>query len=305
MENRLFKAWGAGCARSAAIQIVTVVVVLCVFTGLIMITMAMPLPPAWEDYRPILWAFGFVAFLGLFTVLAVVWLLWSKGQRAAQFDSAFATLGLTGSNYMLNGRQYHGQVNGRQVDIYFYRGPILDIYVAAPLNTRMGVGMPSGLGKAAAGMLNRQPLQAGHPELSDLVIYPIDERWGRELLDDPMARAAIRRLMEAPGSYEIRNLLFQPESIQVQAHHIHPSRITLEAARQWINDLLALAEIAERLPAPTVTAQASGAERTIRSDRNRLYWIAGGATCGFFAVMMVFLLALSLVMIYFLEASGG
>ena len=153
MDRRLFKAYGAGCARSLVVQIVVGVVALCILPAIILVSMLMPLPPELEEYRPILWAFGFVAFLGLFTVAAVAWMLWSKRQRAGQFDEAFATLGLSGSNYMLVGRQYHGQVDGRQVDIYFYRGPILDIYLASPLRTRMGVGLSSALSSAASNLL--------------------------------------------------------------------------------------------------------------------------------------------------------
>jgi len=304
MDRRLFKAYGAGCARSLVVQIVVGVVALCILPAIILVSMLMPLPPELEEYRPILWAFGFVAFLGLFTVAAVAWMLWSKRQRAGQFDEAFATLGLSGSNYMLVGRQYHGQVNGRQVDIYFYRGPILDIYLASPLRTRMGVGLSSALSSAASNLLKRPALQTGHAELAQYVFYPIDERWGRELLDDPQARAAILRLLETPSSYEIRTLFFEPEALQIKANHISPGRITAEAARQWINDLLLLAELAERLPAPTVTAQPSGLARTTRTDRNRLYWIVGSVTCGFFALMMVFILVISFVMIYFMEAGG-
>ncbi len=304
MDNRLFKAYGAGCARSLVVQIIVGVVALCILPAIILVSMLMPLPPALEEYRPILWAFGFVAFLGLFTVVAVGWMLWGKRQRASQFDEAFATLGLSGSNYMLNGRQYHGQVDGRKVDIYFSRGPILDIYVASPLHTRMGVGLPSTLGSAASNMLNRPQLQTGHPELAPYVFYPVDERWGRDLLDDPQARSAILRLMETPASFEIRTLFFEPEAIQIKANHISPNRITAETARQWINDLLLLAELAERLPAPTVAAQGSSLARTTRTDRNRLYWIVGGATCGFFALMTVFILIISFVMIYFMETGG-
>jgi hypothetical protein len=284
------------------IQIVAVVVVLCVFAGLIALTVAMPLPPAWKTTAPSCGGWGHPLHGAVHRRRSAGCCGAKAG--AAQFDAAFGPLGLTGSNYMLHGRQYHGQVNGRQVDIYFYRGPILDIYVAAPLHTRMGIGMTSRLGRAAAGMLNRQPFQASYPELAQLSIYPADERWGGELLDDPQARAAILRLMEAPGSYEIRNLLFQPEAIQLQANHLHPNRITPQAASQWLQDLLFLARLAESLPAPTVTAQASGAERTLRSDRNRLYWIVAGVTCGVFALMMVFLLIASLVTVYFLEAGG-
>ena len=46
--------------------------------------------------------------------------------------------------------------------------------------------------------------------------------------------------------------------------------------RQWLNDLLAVARVAESLPPPQQTAEASGLERTTRSNRNALFLPALG-----------------------------
>jgi hypothetical protein len=260
---------------------------LCVVVGLIAVTMIIPLPSELEDYRPILWALGFVAFLGLFTVGAVGVFWWINRQRANQFDAAFTPLGLSGSGYLTNGRQYHGLVGGRQVDVYFYRGPVLDIYVAAPLRTRMGIGGRSGIGSLASMALNRPTLQTGDPDLDSLSIYPIDEYWARELLGNPRAKTIILRLMVSQTSFEIRNLLLQPESIQLKLHRTHPGLVTPDNVRSWLNNLIELARIAEDLPAPTVTAQSSDLERSSRTDRGKIARVTVLVMLGVFALLLL------------------
>ncbi|MBN2147958.1 MAG: hypothetical protein JW726_11240 [Anaerolineales bacterium] len=292
VENRLLRGWGAGCMRSLAIRIIAGVIVLCVASSLIVVTMVMPLPADLEEYRPILWALGFVAFLGLFTVGAVALFLVIKNRRAGQFDAIFGPLGLHGSGYLTNGRQYHGQTGGRQADVYFYRGPTLDLYLASPLRTRMGIGNRSALGSMAAGMINRPALQTNYPELSQLAIYPIDERWGGELLEHPQARAIIQRLMNSQGSFEIRNLLLQPESIQLKLSRIHLAMINAENVRGWFSDLQELANIAEGLPAPSVTAQPSSLERSSRTDRNTITRWVVISTLLFFGLLLLCSLAI-------------
>ncbi len=304
VEGSLAKAWGAGCLRGMAIRIVAGIIGLCVVTSLIVVTMLIPLPPEMEDYRPILWAFGFVGFLAVFTVFAVGLFLALKKQRAAQFDAGFTPLGLTGSNYLTNGRQYHGQVGGRKADAYFYRGPILDLYIASPLRTRMGIGRQSALGGLASSAMNRPALQTDHPELAGLSIYPIDERWGRELLEDPRARAIIQRLSTPRTSFEVRNLLLQPDCIQLKLAHTAVGLITPENLRGWFGDLTELAQIAEQLPSPSVTAEPSALEQASRSDRNtitrKVVWI----TLGVMGLLLLCSVAIMVPLAIWLGSSG-
>jgi len=193
---------------------------------------------------------------------------WMILGRQRQLDAAFTPLGLVGSIYLLNGRQYHGTAGGRRVDAYFYRGPTLDIYVGTPLKTRLGLGTKDSVGQAVAGLLNRRPIALDDPELSRLNVFPLDEEWSRALLADAIARAAILRLTADEGPFELRQVILQPESLLLRLHRTRQRNITPENVRQWHTDLLTVARIAESLPPPQQTAEPSGMERTARVNRN-------------------------------------
>jgi hypothetical protein len=205
---------------------------------------------------------------------------WMVLSRQRQLDAAFTPLGLTGSMYFLNGRQYHGAVGGRKVDVYFYRGPMLDLYVSTPLKTRLSVGVKDSVGQAIAGLVNRQPVKLDDPELSRLNFFLSDEPWGRAWLADPEAKAALLRLTSDEGSYELRQVHLQPEAFLLKLYHTDQKRITYENARQWIADLTTLARVAESLPAPEKIIEASPLEKSTQSDRGKLILPAIGITCG-------------------------
>ncbi len=210
--------------------------------------------------------FLLILFGGGFGALA-----WTLYRRKRWLDSLFTPWGLTGSAYMLSGRQYQGSVQGREVTARFYRGPTLDLYVDTPLQTRLGITEKSRTGTALAGMLGRKPLSLDDPDLDEWGIFALDEGWARSLLADPEARLLIRRLMRAGESW----VLMPQLSLQPGAFHLRLYRnknlfkygIEPDEARAWLDDLLALARIAERLPAPQVTAEALGVESLVRSGR--------------------------------------
>jgi len=56
----------------------------------------------------------------------------------------------------------------------------------------------------------------------------------------------------------------------LKCSHINQNKITNENIQQWLSDLTTLARVAESLPPPTQTAEASALERNTRVDRNRL-----------------------------------
>jgi hypothetical protein len=147
--------------------------------------------------------------------------------------------------------------------------------------------------------LNRPELISNDPDLAQISVYPLDERWSRELLDNPLARAIILRLTAAQPGFEFRNLLFQPEAIQFQVHHVNPGTITPENLRAWVYDLLDLIRIAESLPAPSVTATASSMERKARLSRSDFTLPIIGITCGVIGLFTAILMIGLFLLIYF------
>jgi hypothetical protein len=299
-ENKLLKAWWAGCARSIFISLVLLIILFGVLLGLVILVFLVPIP---NDQHIYFLMGGFFLILFLMITCALLWGVWSINRHSQKLDAALLPLGLTGDAYMLNGRQYHGILNGRQADVYFYRGPSLDIYIASPLNTRLGIGLKGPKNHPNSVGLNSPELAINDPDLAHTSIYSLDEDWGRELLEHPLARAAILRLTALQPGLEFRNLLFQPEALHFQVHHINPGTITPENLRIWVYDLLDLIRIAESLPSPRVTAAASSLERKARLTRNDFFLPIVGISCGIIGLFTAILIV-GLFLLIFFERGG-
>ncbi len=208
-------------------------------------------------------------------------------RRASQLDEAFKPLGLDAKMYLTNGRQYHGTVQGRRVDIYFYRGPTLEIFVEANVKSRIGIGVKSSVGAAVAGMINKQPLELGDADYAPFNIYANDPQWARDIFSDPSFKQAAVRLATNSSSYGLYNVIIAPGAVQIQRRYISTNAITPESVREWINDLIALARIVEAQPAPQKVEEESASSRKMRVDRDafNLPWILG--TIGFFLMMAI------------------
>lgn len=200
----------------------------------------------------------------------VAWVILARRKR--WLDEVFAPLGLTGSPYTFGGRQYHGQIEDRQVDVFFTRGPSLDIRLSTSLHTRFGVSEASGDTTLLARMLGHEPLALGDPALEGLAVYALDEAWTRALLAHPQAQPALRRLLNAAESWAaMRIVRLDPERLQFRLYrskNLFRYGFTPEEARQWLDDLLTLAHSAEALPAPEVTAEVTPGEAFTRSPQN-------------------------------------
>jgi len=306
MTNKTIQAWGAGCGQSLLIRLFAAALVGLAMLVCIGLAAIVPLPAGVDRQMVLLLAFmaavlGSIALTLVGAVGVVVW-------RGRRLDAAFAPLGLTPSQYLLNGRQYHGQVNGRQVDIYFYRGPTLDVHVGTPLRTRLSIGRRDRVGLALAGLANRQPLPLADPQLANLAVFPLDAAWAQGVLAEPAVRDLVLRLMDdtAPGAgaFEIRQLLLQPEALLLRHYRTRAGGQTAEAVRGWLNDLSALLRLLETAPPPTATAEAGGLERTLRSDRNTLTTRIYLITFGVLGVMLACAVVFAIVVVLLASAGG-
>jgi hypothetical protein len=283
-ESKIVKSWGAACLRQVLLAFGTFLIFLLAFIGLVILTLTLPIP---QDQRPFVIFGGMMVVILLIILGTIAWGAISLRRRASWLDAVFAPLGLNGKAYLWNGRQYHGQVRGRQVDVYLYRGPNLDIYVASSTNTRMGIGLKGRITEAASQITSLPELIFYDPGLEQLTITALDEQWGRGLLNNSTARDAILRLTSAQPGFEFRNLLIQPEAIQLQNNHFHWKGITAENLQLWMDDLLSLAGIAESQPAALMTASATILERKTRLNRGSIIRPVFGITCAVIAVMLI------------------
>jgi len=283
--ERIFKAWGMSSLRGCVLQIVISIVVValsvpCIFVPLYIANNTRNNTAAfWIMVIPmsafVLLLLGGSLGVGLFFLM----------RRASQLDEAFKPLSLDGKMYLTNGRQYHGVVQGRRVDIYFYRGPTLEIFVEANVRSRIGIGVKSSVGAAVAGMINRQPLDHGDADYVPFSIYANDPQWARDISADPTFKQAAIRLATNPTSYGLYNLIIAPGAVQIQRRYISTKAITPESVREWINDLIAVARIIEAQPVPQKIEDESASSRKLRVDRDafNLPWMLG--TIAFFVMM--------------------
>jgi hypothetical protein len=291
-----------GCLRSVFVQVIAVLIVVPLACVLIFI----PLTLVNQSDLSIWWL---IVPAGLFLLILVGGgiggLVLVLSRRTRQLDALFAPLGLVGSLYSLTFRQYHGTVQGRNVAVYFYRGPALEIDVETDLQTRLAVTGQHADTNAIARLLNRQPLALTDPALSVFTAFGLDEAWSRELLAQEETPDLLERLIHFEGAFTRRHVILRPGWLRL---HLFGSRnlfdLTLDAmpeqVQQWFDDLMALVRIAEALPAPQVTAEESSAERMARSLRSRNPYLVPLITIG--VILAVFFCAIAVGVVAFLWA---
>jgi len=213
-----------------------------------------------------------VALAGLIGLpLLVMLVLILRRNRA--LDGIFLPLGLKGSAYMLNGRHYQGQIGGRDVDVYIYRGPTVEIRLQAAVQTCI-VAVPKGsLVTSVAWIVDKHPVATDNPALTAFSIFPLDKAWAGNLLADSRAGDAIQILMITGADWAIfRRVEIQPGKVVLylyRSRSVFGYSIDLNAAQAWLNALKSLAQAAESQPAPEVTGQPiNAASRQSRQKRS-------------------------------------
>ncbi len=268
--SKLLKAWSLAYGRAFVVVLITTAIIVplgCLFIFV----------PLWLVTRADLSIWILIVSASLYVLIlnggvlgALVWVL---RRRKRLLDAAFIPLGLEGERYMLTGRQYCGTIEGRQARVLFYRGPMLELHLSTPLQTRFGVAEVGSTTPALARLFSREPLDLDDPDLSELRVYALDESWARSLLSNSEARTLVQRLLSAGESWAlVRQVVLGPGAFRLRLYRskrLFNYEIAAAEARQWIDDLLALALVAEGVPAPTVTDEESSAERLVRT---------GGAT---------------------------
>jgi hypothetical protein len=201
---------------------------------------------------------GLVTVAGLIAVPMLV-LFATTLVRARALDAIFIPLGLTGSSYMLYGRQYQGQIGGRDMNIYIYRGPTVEIRLKAATQTRLQVMPKDSLPASVSHIFEKNPLVTGNPALESYAIYPIDSAWTLGLLAEQQAVTAIHTLMTLGADWAIfRHVEIQPGEVLLylnRTRKMFANSIDLSAIQTWLDALKMLAQAVESQPAPEVTAQ--------------------------------------------------
>ena len=169
-------------------------------------------------------------------------------QAGRVLDPVLRPEGFTAQNYMLFGRQYHGTIRGRQVDIqvmppHRFKPGLVDIRV----ETNPGLSAAIGYQRPLLDCRDCSLLALDNPDLSHLQIFAREQEQARALLTDPAISPILNRLMfdQSPlkrRERQFRELYLQPHRLWLR---LHLQQINPVEFRQWFEDALLLAETVE------------------------------------------------------------
>lgn len=161
--------------------------------------------------------------------------------RGKILDDIFLPLGFIGSRFMGNARKYYRNSSGREVTIYIFKGPSLDIRIPVPVNVTMRVFRRDSIPAQMAGVLKTQSMVSQSSGLEDLVFFPADAVWMRGFLDRIRASGAIRTLITEGAEWAVfRQVELVPGEL---SFHLYESReinawpLDQETVNRWVRAL--------------------------------------------------------------------
>lgn len=257
MSDPFVRAQGRGCAAQLAITVVAVGVV-GVF--LVLAVGAGSLAPGDQGTRVLAFGGTFLLLVMAFVVAALTF----AARRARVLDPAFAQLGLQGSAFLVNVREYHGAVGGRPVDaLYVRRGPMLETSVDARVQGTLAVGTRTGAGEVVRAALGMPTIALHDPAFANLVVSAADGAWAAAVLSVPAVRDLVLRAVHDPAGRELRVLALRPGAVRFTRRYFVPEQVVGEVA-PMVAMLSSLAAAVEALPPPSVPVPLSSLEFAAR-----------------------------------------
>jgi len=180
---------------------------------------------------------GYIVGLTVYVVSAFM-------QAGSVLDPVLKSREMDSKSYLVFGRRYQGRLEGREVEVNFVpsqgiRPAQLNVYVEADIGTRVAIGRQRPL----LDCRDCTRLEAAGLGLVGLQVYVQEEERAARLLTETAIREAIVRLLGDQEEYGFREIYLQPGKIWLRAH---PQGMSEELFRQWLEDMLALAEAGEK-----------------------------------------------------------
>ena len=282
MSQRIFGAWGKDMQRGCLIQVIAVLIVIPLFLAFIMLPLYLANRPGVSQSQSlvIMVAGGALFLLAIFGGVGGYALITLR-RRAAWLDEAFNYFGLEGGRYNITGRQFHGRVRGREMDVLFQRGPNLMIYLSTSLMTRLTINDPQSVIQKLAGAFNQEPIEFPQDQL---IAYAQEPVWAKAFLAEPAVRELCKDLIFDEHPFLIRSIEIQPGTVLLRLYRskqLMDFRFTPEQARRWVQILAEIAELAERQPAPQEELAPSTLSANLRQGKaSRLGLVIGLAMAG-------------------------
>jgi hypothetical protein len=263
-----------GCLVSGLVA----VYVFAIFVGFFLLPLGRMHRTPGSDSTGILLRIGIGAFFLM--VLPAILAYLATRSRNATFDRMFGALGLAGFPYAVQYRRYDGTYGGRRFQGFFSRGPRLALEADVPVWTRFGITAGSGDTKLLAALADEKPIRFAVPAFDGLEVYGEEEAWVRRLLAEPGVPALLGRLLRFEGSFARRQLVLRPGALNVTYHlsTAFMSWIPSPAqVRDWADALVALAEVAERVPLPAAPIAPTRLEQQVDAVRRMGFAVNPGA----------------------------
>lgn len=263
-----------GCLVSGTVAIYVFVV----FIGFFLLPLGRMHRTPGSDPKEIFLPIGIGA---IFLVVLPALLAW-LGFRArnAAFDRMFRALGLAGFPYAVQYRRYEGTYGGRRFQGFFSRGPRLALEADVAVWTRFGVTAGAGDTQLLAALTGKKPIRFAVPAFDGLDVFGEEEAWVRRVLAEPGVPTLLARLLRYQGPFARRQLVLRPGALNVTFHLSTAFLNWVPSSAQvkdWADALVALAEVAERVPPPEVPIAPTRLEQQIDSVRRMGFAVNPGA----------------------------
>jgi len=274
--------FGEGCLvslkRRVIISVITALIGVPLICGCILLITQLA-APAMADAQtsgkapPWLLAtiFALVVF-GLVGTGVMLW-IWYIRRRTRVFDSAFSPLAGPGKAYMLDGRQYHARIGERELDIYAFRGPNIEIRLSVQPRTGFTVADNSAIVPGIRRFFNQTPLDLPDPLLQGLSVFALDADWAHKLFSSEPSAGAVNQLMRQGAQWAMfRQVELVPGELLLRLskmRRLFQFELSAQEIRTWFDSLLALALVMDALPAPGVNAALTGTTRESRQKTSQ------------------------------------
>ena len=196
-------------------------------------------------------------FLMVFPVVLIAFVQW---RNTKTMDQIFEPLGLKGEAYILTGRQYHGVVNGRKIDIYILRGPTVEICCQGDIHTHFLALKAGKVHSAVLSNVREEPIRINEAGLEDFIFYGPDEPWLTRLFSDHHAVNSLDHLLSHGVEWAvIRRVEAKAGQASLTIYRSKKLMLTLALTRAEVNDLLMtlsnFVKSIESAPAPAVVEE--------------------------------------------------
>jgi len=166
----------------------------------------------------------------------------------APFDRAWAALDPAPRRFLLSGRAWLGEHAGRDVQVAFMRGPVLQVTMACDARTRFAVGWKTMVSSGVAGLVGMAEVPLPGTR-DDLGAFAADPDWGRHLLAGDDVVSALRCLLEDDDLATLRTVNVEPDCVMLTLRRPRYGPGPAEATA-LLDALARLATAAESVPLP-------------------------------------------------------